>query len=182
MNDRFNIAVLGPIPRDHITTYEGDVVEKYGCAVYTTVGISALAGPGSRIVPVSHVRKVDRPKICNLLSDFPHVELDHITDDADMGDVISLYYHDQNHRSERQTGYMNPLTVEDVADLADFDAFVFVPVTDFEIALETLRFCKEQERSRSSTRTDRPISARVRASAFCACGSIATCGCPTSTS
>jgi hypothetical protein len=48
----FNIAVLGPIPRDHIITYQGEVVEKYGCAVYTSLVLSALMGEGSRVVPV----------------------------------------------------------------------------------------------------------------------------------
>ena len=38
MANSFNVAVLGPIPRDHITTYQNEVVDKYGCVVYTAVG------------------------------------------------------------------------------------------------------------------------------------------------
>lgn len=139
----YKIAVLGPVPRDHITTYQGEVVEKYGCALYTAVGAATLAGPDSRIVLVTHVRKADRPRIARLLAPFPNIETGHISDAADRGDVISLVYLDQNRRSERQTGFMAPITIEDVADLLDFDAYVFVPITDFEVSLETLRFLKK---------------------------------------
>ena len=38
---------------------------------------------------------------------------------------------------------MSPIVVADVADLHDCDAFVFVPVTDFEVSLDVLRFIKQ---------------------------------------
>ena len=44
MPENMNIAVLGPVPRDNITTYQGEKLEKFGCAVYTAVCIAALAG------------------------------------------------------------------------------------------------------------------------------------------
>ena len=49
MPENMNIAVLGPVPRDNITTYQGEKLEKFGCAVYTAVCISALAGAGSTV-------------------------------------------------------------------------------------------------------------------------------------
>ncbi len=134
--------MLGPIPRDHITTYKNHVVEKYGCVVYTVAALSALLEQGSRIVPVSHVRKVDREHIHRLLAPLPYVDTSHITSEADQGDVVMLKYMDQNRRIGRQTGFMNPIVPEDIADLLDCDAFVFVPVTDFEISLTTLEFIK----------------------------------------
>ena len=53
MPENMNIAVLGPVPRDNITTYQGEKLEKFGCAVYTAVCISALAGAGfaGRLLP-----------------------------------------------------------------------------------------------------------------------------------
>ena len=142
MPDSFNIAVLGPMPHDHITTYQGDLVKKFGCAVYSVAALAALLGEGSRIVPVAHVRKADQALVHKLLSDLPQVEVDHVTADADQGDVITLRYVDQNQRLERQTGFMNPITPEDVHDLLDFDAFVCVPITDFEVPLLTLQHIK----------------------------------------
>ncbi len=142
MENTFKIVVLGPIPRDHITTYQGEVVEKYGCVLYPVVALSALMDDGARIVPVTHVRQADREPIHRLLSGFPYVETSHVVAHADQGDVISLKYVDQNRRIERQTAFMNPIVPEDVQDLLDFDAFVFVPVTDFEISLDTLRYIK----------------------------------------
>lgn len=142
MPDNFNIAVLGPIPRDRITSYKGENFEKFGCAVYTAVCLSSLTGPGSMIHTVSHVRKRDIGKVHDLLSAFPYQDVSHVTDAADQGDVIDLVYVDQSHRDEKQTGFMNPILPEDIEDLMHCDAFVFVPITDFEVPLETLRYIK----------------------------------------
>src|SRR4249919_3582150 len=56
---RRKVAVLGPIPRDQIITHTGDEFEKYGCALYTAVALSALLRPFDSIVPISHVRQQD---------------------------------------------------------------------------------------------------------------------------
>ena len=144
MDNRFDIAVLGPIPRDRITTHSGETVEKYGCVLYTAAALSALVGEGSRIVPVTHTRKEDAGAIRDLLSGLPHVETGHVHDAADQGDVITLRYKDQNERDERQTGFMNPITPEDVDGVLDVDAFVCVPITDFEVPLATLRHIKAE--------------------------------------
>lgn len=142
MTSTFNVAVLGPIPKDHITTYRNQVVEKYGCAIYTSVVLSSLLSEGSRIIPVTHLRKEDLEPVRSLLSPFSHMDLSHIDAAADQGDVIHLKYVDQNKREEIQTGFMNPITPQDVEDLLDCDAFVFVPITDFEIPLTTLAYIK----------------------------------------
>ncbi len=142
MSDKIDVAVIGPIPRDRITSYQGEKFEKFGCAVYTAACLSALAGPGSTIRAVSHVRKSDIVKIHDLLTAFPCLDVSHVTGKADQGDVIDLVYIDQNHRDEKQTGFMNPILPEDIEDIMHCDAFVFVPITDFEIPLETLRYIK----------------------------------------
>ena len=95
MSSAFKIAVLGPIPRDHITTYQNEVVEKYGCVIYPVVALSTLMSEGSRIVPVTHVRKVDQAPIQQILSSFRYVDPGHVTATADQGDVIRLKYVDQ---------------------------------------------------------------------------------------
>ena len=142
MPDKFNVAVLGPIPRDNITSYQGETFEKFGCAVYTAACVSALAGDGSKVHVVSHVRKSDVPRVRNLLSEFANIDSSNVTGDADQGAAIDLVYVDQNRRKETQTGFMNPILPEDIDDLMDCDAFVFVPITDFEVPLETLRHIK----------------------------------------
>lgn len=142
----YKLAVLGPIARDHIVTYQNEVVEKYGCVVYTVAVLSALSETGSRIVPVSHVRKTDLDTVHGLLSTLPHIDTRYVTADADQGDIIALKYLDQNKRVERQTGFMNPIAPEDVKDLLDFDAFVFVPITDFEVSLGTLEYLKSHSK------------------------------------
>ena len=143
MSDKINVAVVGPIPRDRITTHLGQTVEKYGCAIYTAVVLSTLAGEGSTIATVGHVRRADLQKVRDLLSEFPHMDISHVTANADQGDVINLIYVDQNKRLEKQTGFMNPILPDDLDGLMHFDAFVFVPITDFEVPLETLRHIKE---------------------------------------
>lgn len=142
MTHSYTIAVLGPIPRDHITTYEGHTVEKYGGVLYPVAALSALMNGQGQVVPVVHVRTTDKEPINTILDEIPGVETRHVTDGADQGDVIALRYVDQNKRLETQTAFMDPIVPDDVQDLMHADAFVLVPVTDFEIALDTLRHIK----------------------------------------
>lgn len=136
------ISILGPIPRDHITTFSGEVIEKYGCITHPAIALSKLFDGSAEIIPVAHVHKVDEAPIKSLLRPYPNINLDHITSDADQGDVISLEFLDQNHRQEKQLAFMNPILPKDVEGLLDCDFFVFLPITDFEIALDTLKFIK----------------------------------------
>ena len=34
------IAVLGPIPRDHIVTHQGDLIQKWGCVTHPVIALS----------------------------------------------------------------------------------------------------------------------------------------------
>lgn len=143
---KYNVAVLGPIPRDHITTHRGEVIEKYGCATHTAIGLAKLLGDNGTVFPVSHVRKKDEKAIKEILAEYPNINADHITSDQDQGDVISLKFVDQNNRLERQTGFMNPIIPEDIEHLLHCDVFVCVPITDYEIPLETLKYIKENSK------------------------------------
>lgn len=138
-----HIAVLGPIPRDHITTHHGEVIEKYGCAMHPAIGISKLLGKNGTVHLVSHTQKQDEGPIKSILADYINIEDSHITSEADMGDVIQLKFLDQNNRREQQTGFMNPILPEDVKDLIHCKVFVCVPITDYEVPLETIKFIKE---------------------------------------
>ena len=142
MAETHKVAVLGPVPRDHITTHEGVTVDRYGCALNSVAALSALMGGAGEIALVTHVRQVDHGRILEILAAFPDAEPSHVTADSDMGDVITLEYLDEEKRRERQTAFMNPIVADDLEGLMDADAFVCVPVTDFEIALETLRHIK----------------------------------------
>ena len=143
---RFKVAVLGPIPRDKIVTHHGEVIQKYGCATHTSIALSRLLGNEGTVIPVTHVRKKDEGPIKKLLGAYPNISLDHITSEADRGDVVSLRFVDQNNRLEKQTGFMNPITPDDVKDLLDCDAFVCVPITDYEVPLETLKYIKQHSK------------------------------------
>jgi adenosine kinase len=117
-------------------------VEKYGCVLYPVAVLSALCGEGSVIYPVSHVRKCDNQSIQKILSGMRYVNTTYLSSTADQGDVINLYYVDQNKRLEKQTGFMNPIVPDDIKELLGCDAFVFVPVTDFETSLGVLQYIK----------------------------------------
>ncbi|MEO1010185.1 MAG: carbohydrate kinase family protein [Bacteroidota bacterium] len=142
----YNAAVLGPIPRDHITTHHGEIIEKYGCATHTAIGLSKLLGDKGMVFPVSHVRKKDERAIKDILEKYTNINVSHITSDMDQGDVISLKFITQNNRLERQTGFMNPIIPEDVRDILHCDVFVCVPITDYEVPLETLKYIKENSK------------------------------------
>lgn len=141
------IAVLGPIPRDEIVTHTGERFEKYGCALYTAVALSALLGPGDTIVPVAHVRRRDEAPIKEILSAYRNIDTSGITSSHDQGDVVELRYIEHNRRVERQTSFMNPILPSDVDKVLDADAFVCVPITDYEVGQPTLRHIKENNAS-----------------------------------
>ncbi len=137
------VAVLGPIPRDRITTHNGEVIEKYGCATHTAIALSNLLAADDVVIPVTHVRKKDETAIREIFSPYANIILSHIDSAEDQGDVINLNFVDQNKRLEKQVAFMNPIVPEDIEDILDSEVFVFVPVTDFEVPLETLKYIKE---------------------------------------
>jgi adenosine kinase len=137
------VAVLGPIPRDQIVTHAGERFEKYGCVLYTAVALSALLDTGDTIVPVAHVRRQDEGPIKEILGSFPNIDTSGISSQADQGDVIELRYVTHNRRVERQMCFMNPILPADVDEVLDADAFVCVPITDYEVGQPTLRHIKE---------------------------------------
>jgi sugar/nucleoside kinase (ribokinase family) len=137
-----SVAVLGPIPRDRIVTHRGEVFEKYGCALYTVAALSALLDPDDRILPIVHVRHDDEEPIKQLLSQFPNVDLTGVRSESDHGAVVELTYTDQANRIEQQTGFMDPITPADVEFALHADAFVCVPITDYEVGQATLEYIK----------------------------------------
>jgi hypothetical protein len=143
MADTRKVAVLGPIPRDQIITHTGERFEKYGCALYTAVALSALLEPDDRIVPIAHVQRQDEDPIKEILSGYSNIDTSGITSHADQGDVIELRYVEHNTRIERQTRFMNPILPADLESVLDADAFVCVPITDYEVGQPTLRHIKE---------------------------------------
>jgi hypothetical protein len=138
------VAVLGPIPRDRIITHRDEVFVKYGCALYTVAALSALMEPTDRICPIVHVRKQDEGPIKELLAPMPNVDLTGIGSDTDRGDIVELTYEDQNRRIERQTGFMSPILPQDVEFALDAEAFVCVPITDYEVGQATLAYIRSK--------------------------------------
>src|SRR4051795_9626333 len=141
------VAVLGPIPRDQIVTHAGERFEKYGCALYTAVALSALLDPGDTILPITHVRRRDEDPIKKILSVYRNIDTSGITSAHDQGDVVELRYIEHNRRAERQTSFMNPILPGDVDAVIDADVFVCVPITDYEVSQATLRHIKENNSS-----------------------------------
>ena len=90
------VVVLGPIPRDTITTHNDEVIQKYGCATHTAIALSNLMSSEDEIIPVTHVRQMDAPAIKDLLSTYQNIDCSHINSHADQGDVIHLKFLDQN--------------------------------------------------------------------------------------
>jgi adenosine kinase len=143
MSARRNVAVLGPIPLDRISTHRGEVFEKYGCALYTVAALSALLDDDDRIYPIVHVRREDEEPIKELLSAFPNVDVAGVRSASDHGAVVELTYVDQNTRIEQQIGFMEPITPADVELALHADAFVCVPITDYEVGQATLAYIKQ---------------------------------------
>ncbi len=140
------IAIVGPIPRDHIVTHQGELIQKWGCVTHPVIALSVMAGGQIEIIPVSHVRTVDVDNVREVFRPYRGINLSHVTSKNDQGDIISLRFVDVNNRLERQTGFMDPITPEDVKGIPDCDVFVFIPISDYEISLDTLQYLKKKSR------------------------------------
>jgi len=140
------IAIVGPIPRDHIVTHNGDLIQKWGCVTHPVIALSVMAGDKIEIVPVSHLRKVDLDNVKEVFKGYRGLNQNHLTIKNDQGDIISLRFLDMNNRLERQTGFMDPIVPEDFSKLTDCKVFVFIPISDYEVALDTLKFLKKKSK------------------------------------
>jgi sugar/nucleoside kinase (ribokinase family) len=141
------IAIVGPIPRDHIVTHQGDLIQKWGCVTHPVIALSVLAGDQIGIYPVSHVRRVDLDNVTEVFKGYQGVDMSHVTSKNDQGDIISLRFVDVNNRLECQTGFMDPILPEDVEALIGCDVFVFIPISDYEISLDTLKYLKKKSKN-----------------------------------
>ncbi|MBK5278220.1 MAG: carbohydrate kinase family protein [Bacteroidia bacterium] len=140
------IAILGPIPRDHIVTHQGDLIQKWGCVAHPVIALSVLAGEQIEIIPVVHLRTVDKDNVMEVFKGYAGVNKKYISTKNDQGDIISLRFLDVNNRVERQTGFMDPIVPDDVKDILDCDVFVFIPISDYEISLDTLKYLKKKSK------------------------------------
>ena len=139
----YNIAVVGPIPRDRITTFKGEEFEKYGCVTHPVIGLSKLLNGEGNIYPVCHMEKKDEQPVKDMLSAYPSVDVSGITSKSNRGDVIQLTFVDENRRNEKQTGLMDPIMPADMEPFLHCDVFVCIPITDYEVPAQTLEYIKK---------------------------------------
>lgn len=144
MKSQFKIAVLGPIPYDHITTSKGRIIEKYGCVTHPAIALARLLEGKGEVYPVTHIRKQDLEAVQEVFAPYSNIQMQAIYTDLDQGAVIELRFIDQNNRLEKQTAFMPPISPKDVEEVLDCDIFVCVPISDYEVPLETLRYIKEK--------------------------------------
>lgn len=142
------IAVVGPIPRDTIKTHQSEVIKKYGCITHPSIALAKLMEDDGEVYPISHIHKADSEGISSLFANYSAIKTQGISSANDSGTVIFLDFVDQNNRHEKQTAFMSPILPEDVKAFLDVDAFVFVPISDFEVPLETLKFIKANSKAK----------------------------------
>lgn len=143
MANPLKIVVAGPIPRDTISTYENDIIMRYGCVTHPVIALAKLLDTEGVVVPVSNMHKKDEAGITSEFAPFKNIDLSGINTKEDSGTVILLDFKDQNNREEKQLACMNPIRPKHIKKHLDAAVFVFVPITDFEISLSTLKHIKK---------------------------------------
>ncbi|WP_335966326.1 carbohydrate kinase family protein [Galbibacter sp. PAP.153] len=147
MSKKTKIAIVGPIPRDKIITHKGDVIKKYGCVTHPVIALAKLLENDGEVFPISHIHKIDEAPIKKIFHQHTNIKVDGIYTHKDKGTVIELKFLDQNNRKEQQRSKMEPIKKEDIEKFTDVDAFVFVPITDFEIELGALQYIKKNSKA-----------------------------------
>ncbi|MBI1183251.1 carbohydrate kinase family protein [bacterium] len=140
-----NVAVLGPVPRDQITTYEGRELVRFGASLHTAIVLSKLL-PQGKVSIASHIKSADEARILQILEPFNNIDTAQLSSQHNRGDVVQLTFTDQNARHEIQTEFMPPILPADVSTLLHCDAFVCVPITDYEVPLQTLQYIKSNSK------------------------------------
>ena len=148
MKDAYKIAVVGPIPHDTIITYRDETITKFGCVSHPTMALAKLLKDKGEVIPIAHVHKKDHNSILDIFKNDTNINVSGISSQKDQGTVIELKFIDQNNRLETQMANMSPIVAQDVEPFLDADCFVFVPITDFEIELDTLKFIKENSQAK----------------------------------
>ncbi|MGS2726698.1 carbohydrate kinase family protein [Psychroserpens sp. BH13MA-6] len=148
MTSHYKIAVVGPIPHDTIITHNNETIVKYGCVSHPTIALAKLMEGQGEVIPVSHVHQKDYEAIKALLAPYKAINMEGLSSKHDLGTVIELEFLDQNNRRERQISNMKPISAADVSPFLDADCFVFVPITDFEIELDTLKHIKKHSKAK----------------------------------
>lgn len=146
MADQLKIVVAGPIPRDTISTYTNDIITRYGCVTHPVIALAKLLDKMGTVAPVTNIHKKDFDGIEAEFKPWKNIDISGINTLEDRGTVILLDFKDQNNREEKQLACMNPILPKHMEEHLDADAFVFVPITDFEISLSTLRTIKERSK------------------------------------
>jgi len=141
------IAVVGPIPRDTIDTHQNEIIKKYGCITHPTIALARLMETDGKVYPISHIHKKDDDSIRSLLEAYPAIDTQGVSSKNDRGTSIFLDFVDQNNRIEKQTAFMSPVLPDDIKPFLGVDAFVFVPITDFEVPLQTLKYIKNHSKA-----------------------------------
>lgn len=142
MNASYKISVVGPIPKDHITTAKGLEIEKYGCVTHPVIALAKLLKDQGIVMPISHLFESDLEDIQLLFNPHSNIDQSHLHINKNQGTNIKLRFIDQNNRLEKQVAFMHPIMPEDVKSALDSDIFVFVPITDFEVPQATLQYIK----------------------------------------
>lgn len=137
------IAVVGPIPRDTINTHQDEIIKKYGCITHPVIALAKLMETDGKVYPIANIDKEDDEAIKSLLGDYSAINTEGISSNNKNGTTIFLDFVDQNNRIEKQTAFMSPIVPKDVKPFLDVDAFVFVPITDFEVPLQTLKYIRK---------------------------------------
>ncbi|WP_026755587.1 carbohydrate kinase family protein [Sediminibacter sp. Hel_I_10] len=148
MTSQFKIAVVGPIPQDTIKTHKNETILKYGCVTHPTIALARLMEGHGEVIPIANIHKAEAPAIKELFKHYPAINTNGLSSEQDRGTIIELNFIDQNNRLEKQVANMSPISAEDVTPFLDADCFVFVPITDFEITLESLKLIKAKSKAR----------------------------------
>lgn len=148
MKNSYKIAVVGPIPNDTIITHRDETITKFGCVSHPTMALAQLLKDKGEVIPIAHVHKKDHDAINSIFKIHSNININGISSLKDQGTVIELKFIDQNNRLETQLANMSPIVPENVQPFLDADCFVFVPITDFEIELDTLKFIKENSKAK----------------------------------
>lgn len=139
-------GIVGPISKDHVVWPDGEEVSGFGAVAYSATALAKLLeGTDDSVVCLSHISPADAAEVKQLL-DHPNISLPHQHGHC-TGTEIELRYVDRHERVSRQVRSMTPVSLDEIALVADCDYILLMPLNETDIPLEWVRALRRSSRA-----------------------------------
>ncbi len=139
-----NYLVIGEPCVDVIHKLNDEILHSYGGILYSLITMSVLAKKDDKVIPVMNLGEDEYDNICNLLKNYPNIDLSGIQKCKHPTRKVNLYYNlyntDKKARLEQSTEPTYEIQFDWIKNfLPQADAILINMISGVDISLDTLK-------------------------------------------